>query len=88
MHWATVVHILWQLLGWPAGIILGNLLASVIWAGLAEWRLTVHGRRTDKNVNKKISDHQDDMKQILSDHHDSIKEMINSGQQESKPVSV
>jgi hypothetical protein len=33
------------LIWWPNGIILGNLLASVIWSALFEWRLRVHHAR-------------------------------------------
>lgn len=35
-------HILWQLGNWPNGIIVGNLIASVVWSSLFEWRLRVH----------------------------------------------
>ena len=32
-------HVLWQMFGWPGGNVLGNLLASVIWAAPALWHL-------------------------------------------------
>lgn len=38
-------HIVWTLFNWPNGIVLGNLMASVIWAALFEWRLRVHHRK-------------------------------------------
>lgn len=43
---AVVGHFLFTLLGWPAGIILGNLLASVVWSSMFEWRMRVHHLRT------------------------------------------
>ena len=38
------------LFGWPAGIVLGNLLASVMWASLFEWRLRIHHRKLGELV--------------------------------------
>ncbi len=34
-----VGHFLWTLLRWPDGIIVGNLIASAIWAAPALWHL-------------------------------------------------
>lgn len=47
---SAVGHVLWQLLGWPYGIILGNLLASVVWSALFEWRLRSHHARIHKHI--------------------------------------
>lgn len=44
------LHILWQVFNWPAGIIVGNLLASVVWSSLFEWRLTRHHRKSRQHV--------------------------------------
>lgn len=38
--------VMFTLLGWPFGIILGNLLASVVWSSVFEWRLRIHHNRT------------------------------------------
>jgi hypothetical protein len=46
-------HILWVLLGWPAGIILGNLLASVVWSSIFEWRLRVHHKKIHHLIHHK-----------------------------------
>lgn len=43
-------YILYTLLGWPAGIILGNLLASVVWSSIFEWRLRVHHGKLHKRL--------------------------------------
>lgn len=88
MHWATVSHVAWQLLGWPAGIILGNLLASVVWSSVFEWRLKVHHKRIGKSVDRKLAVHQMVVADMLAAHHESIKEMINSGKQEPEPGPV
>jgi len=45
-----VIHVLLVLFGWPNGIVLGNLLASVIWAVLFEWRLRIHHRRIRQSI--------------------------------------
>lgn len=36
---AVVGHVLWQLFGWPAGIVVGNLIASALCQGASLWRL-------------------------------------------------
>lgn len=46
-----IAHILGQMFRWPDGNVVGNLLASVIWASAFEWRLRVHHRRTRQAVN-------------------------------------
>lgn len=88
MHWATFGHVAWQLLGWPAGIILGNLLASVVWSSIFEWRLGVHRKKTENAVDEKLASQNQDVSQILSDHHDKIKEIINVQQETFEPGSV
>jgi uncharacterized membrane protein YciS (DUF1049 family) len=47
-----IVHIFLELLGWPYGIILGNLLASVIWASLFEWRLRIHHDKLHEKLDR------------------------------------
>ena len=76
MHWATFAHIAWQLLGWPAGIILGNLLASVVWSSIFEWRLGAHRKKQNDEIHGKLLDHKDDIQIMLDDHHEKIKEMM------------
>lgn len=53
MNWDTVGHILWELLYWPGGIVLGNLIANVIWESprtvMLEWRLRKHHNKTAKS---------------------------------------
>lgn len=43
-------HVLWILWNWPNGIVVGNLLASVIWASLFEWRLRRHHRKVHISI--------------------------------------
>lgn len=88
MHWVTITHVGWQLLGWPAGIILGNLLASVIWSSIFEWRLGVHRKKTDRSIDHKLAVHQMIVSDLLAAHHKSIKEMINNGQPEPESIPV
>lgn len=45
-----ILHVSWVLLGWPAGIILGNLLASVVWSFIFEWRLRIFHRKNAAHV--------------------------------------
>jgi hypothetical protein len=78
MEWVAIGHILWVLLYWPGGIILGNLLASLIWSSIFEWRLGVHRRKTDRNVDKKIANHQLAMSDMLDVHHRKIVDHINN----------
>jgi len=48
-----MLRVLWILFNWPSGIVLGNLLASVIWASVFEWRLRIHHRKIRQSVNGK-----------------------------------
>lgn len=34
-----IVHFLWELFNWPSGIVVGNLIASALWAVPAFWHL-------------------------------------------------
>lgn len=34
-----MIHVLGELFGWPAGIVVGNLIASALWAAPAAWHL-------------------------------------------------
>lgn len=43
-------HVLWVLWNWPNGIVLGNILASVIWAAAFEWRLRTHHRKLQETM--------------------------------------
>lgn len=43
-------YFFYTLLGWPSGIILGNLLASIVWSALFEWRLRAHTKRTTDHI--------------------------------------
>lgn len=55
-----VWHILYILLGWPYGIILGNLLASVICSlTVIEWRMRVHHKKTREYVNRSADNERD-----------------------------
>jgi hypothetical protein len=74
-----------ELLGWPAGIIVGNLIASVIWSALFEWRLGVHRRKTDRSVNAKFAWQNEKMEtqhKALKEHidaqHTALKDHIDS----------
>lgn len=46
-----------EVLGWPGGIIVGNLMASVVWSAVFEWRLRIHRKAVKKD---------------MAAHHDSI----------------
>jgi hypothetical protein len=48
-------HIIWQLFYWPAGIVLGNLLANIIWESPSQ---IIHARRLRKHHDK-IKEHID-----------------------------
>jgi hypothetical protein len=58
-----IKHVFLILLGWPYGIILGNLLASVVWSSVFEWRLRVHHRDIHK--------HLQNMEKRLNERHSS-----------------
>lgn len=53
-----------QILSWPNGIIVGNLLASVVWSTVFEWRLRVQ--------NKLLKMHADTRHNELRLSHDDI----------------
>lgn len=56
MHFHTFFY---ELFNWPNGIVVGNLIASVIWSVVFEWRLRVHRRvqRADhENLLQKVID--------------------------------
>lgn len=44
MHFHTFFY---ELFNWPNGIVVGNLLASVLWSAVFEWRLRVHRKKTN-----------------------------------------
>lgn len=52
-----VGHIIWELLHWPDGIILGNLLASFVWSAVFEWRLRIHHRKIHESIHGKGDHH-------------------------------
>jgi hypothetical protein len=47
-------HVIIEILGWPNGIIVGNLMASVIWSSVFEWRLRVHHKRTKDHITHEL----------------------------------
>lgn len=49
-------HILWELANWPNGIVVGNLIASVIWSAVFEWRLRVHHKNTTDKHNEVVAE--------------------------------
>jgi hypothetical protein len=51
-----------EILRWPDGIIVGNLLASIIWSALFEWRL--HFNR--KAINKAADARHEELKAHVS----------------------
>ena len=69
MHYHTFFS---ELLSWPDGIIVGNLIASVVWSSLFEWRLHIHHKKTDKAV----SDRLDAQDVKLDEHHEDMKRHI------------
>jgi hypothetical protein len=48
-------HVFDEILGWPNGIVVGNLMASAILGTFTEWRLRVHHRKTREYVDKKAN---------------------------------
>ena len=53
-----------EILNWPNGIIVGNLLASIVWSLIFEWRLRIHRKGVQKD---------------LLAHHDSIMDKVYDG---------
>lgn len=47
-----MMHVLYEICGWPNGIIVGNLMASVIWASAFEWRLRIHHRKIHEHIDR------------------------------------
>ncbi len=58
-------HVLWEIFNWPAGIIVGNLLASVVWSALFEWRLRKHHGKTISIMNAKLAEHHEKILQAV-----------------------
>jgi hypothetical protein len=52
MH--TLGHVLWELLDWPSGIVVGNLIASAIWQ---PWIF--------RSLHQKMNTHHDEVKDLL-----------------------
>ena len=52
-------HILWEIFNWPAGIIVGNLLASVIWSSVFEWRLRKHHKKVHESFREHVKELRD-----------------------------
>lgn len=46
------MHILYEIGGWPNGIIVGNLMASVVWSAVFEWRLRFHHKKIHHRLDK------------------------------------
>lgn len=78
MHWSHIGHILWQIFYWPGGIIVGNILANIIWepsrATVARFQL--------KHQTTSLKAHTDEqtiaLHTKLDEHHDNLKKAINS----------
>lgn len=50
--WGEIGHVLWEVFDWPGGIIVGNLLASVVWSSVFEWRFRKHTKKITDHVTK------------------------------------
>ncbi len=62
-----------EILSWPNGIIVGNLLASVVWSSLFEWRLRIHR----KSIKAHIDSKHDELKTHVTDRvADFFKDLI------------
>jgi len=49
MNWDLAGHVGWELFYWPGGIVVGNLIANMIW----EWpSQVIHAVRTKKQNHK------------------------------------
>lgn len=48
-------HIAWQAFYWPGGALVGNLLASVIWSSVFDWRLKHHHKKTISDIKDHIN---------------------------------
>jgi hypothetical protein len=51
-----MIHILYEIFDWPSGIIVGNLLASLVWSSVFEWRLRVHHKKIKLHIDRKRDD--------------------------------
>lgn len=60
MPWSHIGHVLWQLFYWPAGIVLGNLIASFLWEPMSQimHSIRMHKHRNDikAHIDSKMSD--------------------------------
>jgi len=52
-------HILWQMFNWPAGNVLGNLIASLIWALATAILLRIHHNQMKNHINTTLQEHHD-----------------------------
>lgn len=53
-----------EILSWPNGIIVGNLLASVVWSAVFEWRLRFHRKAIKAHIDSK----HDELKTHVAEH--------------------
>lgn len=48
-------HVLWELFDWPGGIVVGNLIASVLWAAPALFHLHRKLDRHHREVQQQLA---------------------------------
>lgn len=54
-----MIHILSEMFGWPSGNVLGNLIASAIWAAPALWHLHAKLNRQHRERMSRLKNHSD-----------------------------
>ena len=73
-----VGHILWQMFNWPSGNVLGNLIASLVWAVATGIALRLMHKRLKNHIDNSLQDQDERTDTKLQEHHQKVIDHINS----------